>query len=82
MSELLNGLDKKILGLKERRLSTIQAICGNRFLTQDVSGRRVCLAECEPEQAFDNAVQFGFMRGAINQIVQSLLLLVKEFSMN
>lgn len=71
ISELQNGVDKEISGLRERRLNTIQSICGKRFLTQDDSGLRVRLAECEPRQAYDNAVQFGFMRGTINRIVDA-----------
>ena len=33
--ELLNGVDKLIPGLRERRLSTINAICDSRYLFQD-----------------------------------------------
>lgn len=70
MSELLNGLDKEIPGLEGRRLTTIETICRKRFLAQDDDGR-VCLAVCEPKQALENAMQFGFMRGYINGFARS-----------
>lgn len=70
MSELLNGLVKSIPGLKDRRLTTIKTICGRRFLAQDDSFQRVFLAECDPKQAFENSVRFGFMRGYINQLAE------------
>ena len=70
MSELLNGLDNVIIGLKERRLKTIESICRKRFLAQNDDGR-VCLAECEPRQALENAVQFGFFRGYLNRLARS-----------
>lgn len=67
MSELLNGLDKAIPELKERRLTTIETICRKSFIAQNDDGR-VCLAECEPRQAFENAVQFGYLRGYLNRL--------------
>lgn len=70
MSELLNGLDKQIPGLEGRRLATIEKICGKRFLAQNDDGR-VCLAVCVPKQAFENAVQFGFMREYLNGLARS-----------
>ena len=70
MSELLNGLEKQIPGLEGRRLATIETICRKRFLAQNDDGR-VCLAVCEPKQAFENAVQFGFMREHLNGLARS-----------
>ena len=70
ISELLNGVDKSILGLKERRLSTINAVCGNKFLFQDTAFT-IRLARCKPEQAYENVSRFGFMRGSINEFAKS-----------
>lgn len=69
ISELLNGVDKSIIGLKEERLSTINALCGNNYLFQDTPSR-IRLARCAPEQAYENVSQFGFMRGRINELAQ------------
>lgn len=70
ISELLNGIDKSIPGLKETRLSTINAVCGNKYLFQDTSFT-IRLARCTPEQAYENVSRFGFMRGSINELVRS-----------
>ena len=51
--ELLNGVDKSIPGLKDKRLSTINAICGNQYLFQD-SEFVIRFAKCKPEQAYEN----------------------------
>lgn len=71
MSELLNGIDNGLVGLKEKRLSTIKRLCGNRFLVQDAPGYKRSLAICEPSQAFENAERLGYMRRPINSIVQN-----------
>ncbi len=70
IGELLNGIDKSILGLKEKRLSTINVLCGNNYLFQDTSSR-IRLARCTPEQAYENVSKFGFMRGRINELARS-----------
>lgn len=68
--ELLNGEDKSIQGLKERRLSTINSICGDKYLFQD-DAFTIKLAECEPEQVYENVRQVDFMRGCINRFAVS-----------
>ncbi len=68
ISELLNGVDKSIVGLKEKRLKTIESICGSKYLFQDTPSR-IRLALCKPEQAYENVVNGGFLRGYINQLV-------------
>lgn len=70
ISELLNGVDKSIPGLKERRLSTIRAVCGNKYLFQDTAFI-IRLARCKPEQAYENVNRFDFMRGSINELAKS-----------
>lgn len=70
ISELLNGVDKSIPGLKERRLSTISAVCGNKYLFQDTAFI-IRLARCKPEQAYENVSRFDFMRGSINDLANS-----------
>lgn len=70
ISELMNGIDKSIPGLKKTRLSTINAVCGNKYLFQDTTFT-IRLARCTPEQAYDNVSQFGFMRGSINDLARS-----------
>lgn len=70
ISELLNGEEKSIPGLKERRLSTIKAVCGNKYLFQDTPSI-IRLARCAPEQAYENVSQLGFMRGSINDMARS-----------
>lgn len=70
ISELLNGEDKAILGLKERRLSTISAVCGNNYLFQDTPFV-IRLARCTPEQAYENVSRFDFMRDSINDLARS-----------
>lgn len=50
ISELLNGEDCSIPGLKEKRLTTIKAVCGNKYLFQDTPSV-IRLARCMPEQA-------------------------------
>ena len=70
ISELLNGVDKSIPGLKERRLSTISAVCGNKYLFQDTAFI-IRLARCKPEQAYENVSRFDFMRGRINELANS-----------
>lgn len=68
ISELLNGVDRSIEGLKERRLATIHTLCDNKYLFQDTPSR-IRLALCTPEQAYQNVSQFGLFRNHINQIV-------------
>lgn len=68
ISELLNGVEKAIPKLKERRLYTINAVCGNKYLFQD-SPSRIRLARCSPEQAYENVFQFDFLRRKINGLV-------------
>ena len=70
ISELLNGVDKFIPGLKERRLSTISAVCGNKYLFQDADFT-IRLARCKPEQTYENVSRFDFMRGSINELAKS-----------
>ena len=70
ISELLNGEDRSIPGLKDKRLSTIKAVCGDNFLFQ-YSPSVIRLARCTPEQAYENVSQFGFMRESINDLVRS-----------
>lgn len=67
ISELLNGVDKFIPGLKERRLSTINELCGNNYIFSDTP---FCLklARCDPEQAYENVIRCDFMRGRINEL--------------
>ena len=47
ISELLNGEDRSIPGLKDKRLSTIKAVCGENFLFQ-YSPSVIRLARCTP----------------------------------
>lgn len=70
INELLNGEDRSILGLKEKRLTTIKAVCGDKYLSQDTPSV-IRLARCAPEQAYENVSQFGFMRGSINKSAKS-----------
>lgn len=70
ISELLNGEDRAIPGLKERRLTTINAVCGNKYLFQDTPSV-IRLARCTPEQAYENVSHFDFMRGSINNLARS-----------
>ena len=67
--ELLNGVDKSIPGLKERRLSTINAICDSRYLFQD-SEFAIRLAICKPEPAYEN-IRFVDSRQIINAQAKS-----------
>ena len=67
ISELLNGIEKSIPGLKEKRLSTINAICGNKYIFQDTPAR-IVLARCTPEQAFENVYRYDYMRERINDL--------------
>ena len=70
ISELLNGVDKSIPGLKERRLSTISAVCGNKYVFQD-KAFKIRLACCKPVQTYENVSQFDFMRNSINELANS-----------
>lgn len=70
ISELLNGIDKSIPGLKEKRLSTINALCGNNYLFQDAPSR-IMLAICTPEQAYENVSRLGSMRERINELANN-----------
>ena len=69
ISELLNGEDKAIPGLKERRLSTISAVCGNKYLFQD-SPSVIRLARCTPEQTYENVSRYDLMREGINDLAR------------
>ncbi len=70
ISELLNGVDKSIPDLKNRRLSTIYSVCGNKYLFQETAFI-LRLARCKPEQAYENVSRFDFMRGSINELAKS-----------
>lgn len=69
--ELLNGVDKSIQGLKERRLLTIKAVCGSKYLFQDID-YSIQLANCNPEQVYDSMSKGGdFMRVCINNLANN-----------
>ncbi len=70
ISELLNGLDKSIPGLKEKRLQTIKSLCGENYLVQDTLGNGMRLAKYEPLDAFERAASLGWMRLPINRLAQ------------
>lgn len=69
ISELLNGVDRSIPGIKERRLSTINVVCGNKYLFQDTPSI-IKFARCTPEQAYENVRQSDFMRELINEMAK------------
>ena len=68
--ELLNGVDKSIQGLKERRLLTIKAVCGSKYLFQDTDSS-IQFADCNPEQVYDSLSKVSFMRVGINNLANS-----------
>lgn len=69
ISELLNGVEKSIPGLKERRLSTINTVCGSNYLFQDTDS--IQLANCNPEQVYDSMSKVDFMRVGINNLANN-----------
>ena len=71
IAELLNGVEKSIDGLKEKRLATIKALCDNRFLVQDAPGYNKGFALCDPQQAYKNAKKNDYMRMNLNCLVSS-----------
>lgn len=70
INELLNGVDKSIDGLKERRLLTIKAVCGSKYLFQDTD-YSIQLANCNPEQVYDCMSKVSFIRVGINNLANS-----------
>ena len=59
--ELLNGVDKSIQGLKERRLLTIKSVSGSKYLFQDTNSS-IQLADCNSLLPSDRLF-FGGMLG-------------------
>ena len=70
ISELLNGVDKSIPGLKERRLSTIISVCGSKYLFQDTDSS-IQLTYCNPEKVYDSLSMVSVMRVGINNFAIS-----------
>lgn len=70
IGELLNGVDKSISKLKERRLSTINAVCGDKYLFQD-NPFVIRYARCKPEHVYENLSQIDFIRRDINELASS-----------
>ena len=67
--DIEDGGDRPIPGLKEKRLSTIKLLCGDKYLVLD-SQFRIRLARCTPEQAYENVSVFGSMRSNINEMAK------------
>lgn len=70
IAELLNGVDRAIPGLRDKRLITLNALCRSNFLIQDGPSNNLKLSIRNPQQAYENAIVFGFLRRPINQLAK------------
>ena len=68
LNELLN-VEQPIEGLKEKRLTTIEKLCGNKYLFQNDS-TNVVFASCTPRLAYERASSVDSMRVIINNSIR------------
>lgn len=71
MDELMNGLDNHP-ELKEKRLRTIEQLCGSNYIEPEVGPFKSGYAEMTPQKAFELSMQFKFLHDHLYNFTKAM----------